>query len=114
MSSMSAAPSAPARSSSLPTLPFLAALVTVGLCAVAFGGTTLIGIATSQHGVDAGWGTALCLLAAVTYAGGVVAQKPLLARSSALSITWLACCVGALCCLPFAGSMVRDLGDASA
>jgi drug/metabolite transporter (DMT)-like permease len=82
-------------------------------CAVAFAGTTLIGIATSQHGVDAGWGTALCLVAAVTYAGGVVAQKPLLERSSALSITWLACCVGAVCCLPFTGAMVRDLGDAS-
>jgi drug/metabolite transporter (DMT)-like permease len=82
-------------------------------CAVAFAGTTLIGVATSRHGVAAGWGTVLCLVAAVTYAGGVVAQKPLLARSSALSVTWLACCIGALCCLPFAPSMVRDLGDAS-
>jgi drug/metabolite transporter (DMT)-like permease len=82
-------------------------------CAVAFGGAVLIGVATSRHGVDAGWGAVLCLVAAVTYAGGVVAQKPLLARSSALSVTWLACCVGAVCCLPFAPSMVRDVGDAS-
>ena len=82
-------------------------------CAVAFGGTILIGAATSQHGVDAGWGAVLCLVAAITYAGGVVAQKPLLARSSALSVTWLACCIGAVCCLPFAPSMVRDIGHAS-
>jgi drug/metabolite transporter (DMT)-like permease len=82
-------------------------------CAVAFCGTTLIGIATSHHSVDAGWGTLLCLVAAVTYAGGVVAQKPVLGRASALSVTWLACCVGVLCCLPFAPSALRDLGDAS-
>jgi drug/metabolite transporter (DMT)-like permease len=82
-------------------------------CAVALCGTTLIGLATSQHSVDAGWGTVLCLVAAVTYAGGVVAQKPVLGRASALSVTWLACCVGALVCLPFAPAAVRDLGDAS-
>ena len=83
-------------------------------CAVAFGGAVVIGLATSRSGVHAGWGTALCLVAAVGYAGGVVAQKPLLARSSALTVTWLACCVGALCCVPFAPALVRDLGDASA
>ncbi|QEC47349.1 DMT family transporter [Baekduia soli] len=83
-------------------------------CGVAFGGAVLIGAATSRHGVQAGWGAALCLVAAVTYAGGVVAQKPLLQRSSPLAVTWLACCVGAVCCLPFAPSMAGDLRDAGA
>jgi drug/metabolite transporter (DMT)-like permease len=83
-------------------------------CAVAFCGTILIGVATSDHGLEAGVGAALCLVAAATYAGGVVAQKPLLERSSPLAVTWLACCVGALCCLPFAPSLVRDAGAADA
>ena len=51
-------------------------------CAIAFGGVVVIGLATSQEGLTASWGTALCLLAALTYAGGVIAQKPLLERSS--------------------------------
>jgi drug/metabolite transporter (DMT)-like permease len=81
-------------------------------CAVAFAGAVVIGLATSDHNVDAGWGAVLCLVAAVTYAGGVVAQKPLLTHISALSVTFLACCVGAVCCLPFAPSLVRDVGSA--
>ncbi|MDX6700046.1 MAG: hypothetical protein QOF26_272 [Baekduia sp.] len=85
----------------------------IGGCAVAFAGAVLIGIATSHHGVAAGGGAALCLLAAVTYAGGVVAQKPLLTRSSPLSITWLACVIGAVCCLPFAPQLVTESGGAS-
>lgn len=36
-----------------------------------------------------------CVAAAVFYAVGVVAQKPVLARVSALQITWLACVSGA-------------------
>jgi len=74
----------------------------------------VIGFATSGGGGAPGWAIALCLVAAVGYAGGVVAQKPLLDRSSALTVTWLACCVGALLCLPFAPSMVGDLGSAGA
>ena len=70
--------------------------------AVAFAGVVVIGLATSQDGLTASTGTFLCLLAAVTYAGGVVAQKPLLSRSSALAVTWAACTVGAVVCLPFA------------
>lgn len=80
-------------------------------CAVAFAGTTVIGLATSGHGLGATTGVLLCLLAAAAYAGGVVAQKPALAHASALQVTWLACCVGALACLPFAPSLVRELGD---
>jgi drug/metabolite transporter (DMT)-like permease len=81
-------------------------------CAIAFGGAVLIGIATSEHGLDSVAGAALCLGAAVAYAGGVVAQKPLLERSSGLVITWLACAIATVACLPFAPALVRDVGDA--
>jgi drug/metabolite transporter (DMT)-like permease len=81
-------------------------------CAVAFAGTVVIGLATSEQGVDAGWGAALCVAAAAAYAGGVIAQKPLLERTSALQVTFLACVIGAVACLPFAPALVRELGDA--
>src|SRR3954471_12659266 len=83
-------------------------------CAVAFAGTVVIGWATSKRGVDAGWGAAMCGAAAAAYAGGVVAQKPLLARTSGLQITFLACAIGAVACLPFAPALAREAGDASA
>jgi drug/metabolite transporter (DMT)-like permease len=81
-------------------------------CAVAFAGAVLIGIATSDRGLAASGGAALCLVAAITYAGGVVAQKPLLSRSSPLAITWLACVIGAACCLPFGPQLAGEVGDA--
>ena len=55
------------------------------------------------------WGVVLCLGAAAAYAVSVVTQKPLLARLPALQVTWIACTIGALCCLPFAGSLWHDL-----
>ena len=81
-------------------------------CAVAFGGAVVIGLATSEVSVNAGWGAALCVAAAVAYAGGVVAQKPLLARASGLKLTWIACTIGALACLPFAPTLVREVEQA--
>lgn len=81
-------------------------------CAVAFGGVLTIGFATSERSMSAGWGTVLCLLAAAAYAIAVVAQKPLLSRVPALSLTWLACTIGALVCVPFAPTLVDELGDA--
>jgi drug/metabolite transporter (DMT)-like permease len=81
-------------------------------CAVAFAGAILIGVATSEHGLDSTAGAALCLAAAVAYAGGVIAQKPLLERTSGLMITFLACAIATLACLPFAPSLVSDVGDA--
>jgi drug/metabolite transporter (DMT)-like permease len=83
-------------------------------CAVAFGGAILIGIATSERGIQSAGGAALCLAAAVAYAGGVIAQKPLLERSSGLMITFLACAIATVACLPFAPTLVRDVGDAPA
>jgi len=82
--------------------------------AVAFAGALVIGSATSKHGFAPSWGALLCLAAAIFYAGGVVAQKPLLARVSALQVTWLACTFGALICLPFAGTLGRQLPETHA
>jgi drug/metabolite transporter (DMT)-like permease len=82
-------------------------------CAIAFAGTVVIGAATRGESVDAGWGAVLCLAAAAAYAGGVVAQKPLLERTSGLQITFLACVIGLVACLPFAPGLVDDLDGAS-
>ncbi len=81
--------------------------------AVAFGGVVLIGVATRGGGADLA-GVLLCLVAAVTYAAGVVAQKPVLRRLPPLQVTTTACAVGAVCCLPWAGALVGDLAAAPA
>jgi drug/metabolite transporter (DMT)-like permease len=81
-------------------------------CGVALSGVALIAFGISGHGVRATWGAALCLLAALAYAGGVVAQKPALRDSSALGVTWLACTVGAIACLPYAGDLHREMAAA--
>jgi drug/metabolite transporter (DMT)-like permease len=83
-------------------------------CAISFAGAVVIGLATSDRSVEAGWGAVLCLAAAAAYAGGVVAQKPLLERTSGLQVTFLACLVGAIACLPYAPALVHDARAASA
>ena len=82
--------------------------------AIAFGGTVLIGSATSENGFAPSWGALLCVAAAVFYAVGAVAQKPLLTRVSALQVTWLACVFGTVVCLPFAGTLAHELPETSA
>lgn len=84
----------------------------LGGITVAFAGVVVIALATSEQGVAAGWGSVLCVVAALAYAVAVVIQKPLLGRVSALQVTWLACTVGALACLPFAPALGREVGDA--
>jgi drug/metabolite transporter (DMT)-like permease len=79
---------------------------------VAFAGAIVIGLATAERGVAAGWGSVLCVVAAALYAGGVIAQKPLLSRASALHITWLACLIGMVVCLPFSPQLLDELGEA--
>lgn len=83
-------------------------------CGVAFAGAVIIGAATAKHGITPSWGAVLCVAAALFYAIGVIAQKPLLVRVSPLMITWLACTVGALVCLPFAPRLVHELPRAHA
>jgi drug/metabolite transporter (DMT)-like permease len=84
----------------------------VGL-AVAFAGVLLIGTATRGAGADVA-GILLCLLAAVAYAGGVVAQKPVLRHVPPIQVTFLACAVGAISCLPWAGVLTAELATAPA
>ena len=78
---------------------------------VAFGGVVLIGVSSSSPDraqADV-WGVLLCVAAAAAYAVSVVAQKPLLASMPALEVTWIACTIGGLCALPFAGALWHDL-----
>ena len=82
--------------------------------AIAFAGVIVIGSATSEDGLTPSWGALLCLAAAVFYAVGVVAQKPVLTRVSAIQITWLACTFGALVCLTFAFTLGSELPDVPA
>ena len=83
-------------------------------CVIAFTGTLVIGLATSGQHV-AGYvtlGIALCIVAALAYAAGVTLQKPAVRRIPAHEVTWLACVVGAVACLPFAPTLVREVGAA--
>lgn len=82
--------------------------------AVALGGALLIGIATRTAGGADVLGALLALVAATTYAVGVVAQKPVVRRLPALQVTWLACTIGAVACLPFAPGLVTNLAEAPA
>jgi drug/metabolite transporter (DMT)-like permease len=54
----------------------------------------------------------LCIVAAVGYGGGVVAQKPVLRRLPGLQVTFLACAIGAVCCLPWTGALAGELAEA--
>ena len=72
---------------------------------VAFAGAVVIGVATAHTTSSDIVGVALCLGAALAWAVGVLAQKPALRRLPALQVTWMACTVGALACLPFAGQL---------
>lgn len=80
--------------------------------AVSFAGAVTVGLSMSGGGGTSVLGVALCLLAAAAWATGVVAQKPALARASALQATTFGCLVGALTCLPFAGQLVGEAADA--
>ncbi|MGW3119817.1 DMT family transporter [Streptomyces sp. NPDC001107] len=80
--------------------------------AVSFAGAVAVGLSMSGSGGSSVLGVVLCLLAAVGYAGGVVAQKPALAKASALQVTTFGCLVGAVGCLPFAGQLVSEAADA--
>lgn len=80
---------------------------------LAFAGVVLIGL-SQRGGHNDVVGVLLCLLAALVYSIALVVQKPLVSRLSALHVTWLACTVGAVACLPFAGQLVHDAGHASA
>ncbi|MEW2634017.1 DMT family transporter [Streptomyces sp. NPDC048389] len=81
--------------------------------AVSFAGAVVVGWSMSGDGGASALGVLLCLVAAVGYAGGVVAQKPALAHGSALQVTTFGCLVGTVACLPFAGQLVGQAANAS-
>lgn len=83
-------------------------------CAIAFAGAVTIGLATSGSSPsgDASLGIALCLVAALAYATGVTLQKPVLRTVPALTVTWLACLVGTIVCLPFAPALIGEVSRA--
>jgi drug/metabolite transporter (DMT)-like permease len=85
----------------------------VGL-ALAFGGVALISLSTSPGSNSDVIGVLLCLVSAVAYSISLILQKPLMGRLAAVHVTWLACTVGAVSCLPFAGDLVREVGEAPA
>ncbi|SFH67314.1 Permease of the drug/metabolite transporter (DMT) superfamily [Nocardioides psychrotolerans] len=76
--------------------------------ALAFSGVALIGLAQPEGGESDVLGVVLCLVAAVVYSISLILQKPLVARLPALTVTWLACTVGAVACLPFFGTLVSE------
>ena len=82
--------------------------------ALAFGGVALIALATSDGGNSELIGVVLCLVSAVAYAISLVLQKPLVGKLPAVHVTWLACTIGAVSCLPFVGDLVEQVGDAPA
>lgn len=82
--------------------------------AVSFAGAVTVGLSMSDDGGSSVLGVVLCLLAAIAYAGGVVAQKPVLGSATPLQATAYGCIVGAVVCLPFAGQLVSEAADAPA
>jgi drug/metabolite transporter (DMT)-like permease len=85
----------------------------VGL-ALAFGGVVLISLSTSSGSNSDIVGVVLCLVSAVAYSISLILQKPLVRRLAAVHVTWLACTIGAISCLPFAGDLVSQARDAPA
>jgi drug/metabolite transporter (DMT)-like permease len=82
--------------------------------AVGFGGVVLIGYSTSSGGNGDLVGVLLALVAAVTFAVGVLTQKKLLPTIRPLDLTFWYAVVGAAVCLPWSGELVGVVSDASA
>jgi drug/metabolite transporter (DMT)-like permease len=80
--------------------------------ALAFGGVALIAFSTSPGGNSDVVGVALCIVSAVVYSISVILQKPLMSRLQAVHVVWLACTVGAVACLPFAGELWAETSAA--
>jgi drug/metabolite transporter (DMT)-like permease len=76
---------------------------------VAFVGVVLIGVGSGGLGFGDGSGIVWALLAAVTYAAGVLLQKPTLRRIPNAQVTFIGAAIGLVACLPFAGDLVRDV-----
>ena len=76
----------------------------------------VVALLADQPAVAAGWPYADGLRrlgATVAWLGGWSPDQ-VLARLPALQVTWLACCVGAACCLPAVPQLVADISGAGA
>lgn len=80
--------------------------------AVSFAGAVVVGFSMAGDGHASVLGVLLCVVAAITYAIGVVAQKPALRHGSALQVTTFGCLVGTIACLPFAGQLITQVTTA--
>lgn len=74
--------------------------------AVGFAGVVVIARGFSSGGSGDLVGVWLAVLAAITYGVGVLAQKPLLGRLPGPEVTWIACVIGTVTCLPWTGQLV--------
>lgn len=84
---------------------------------VAFVGVTLIAVSTrGSASVESAStiGVVLCVVAALCYAIGALAQKPTLKVLTAAQSVWLGCVIGVIVTLPFAPQFVSELADAPA
>jgi drug/metabolite transporter (DMT)-like permease len=82
--------------------------------AVSFAGAVVVGLSKSGGSGASYLGVLLCLLAALLYAAGVVAQKPALRHATPLQATAFGCLIGTVTCLPFSGQLVHQLAHAPA
>ncbi|MFF7653356.1 DMT family transporter [Streptomyces sp. NPDC007983] len=80
--------------------------------AVSFCGAVVVGVSMSGSGGASVLGVLLCVVAAVSYASGVVSQKPALRHGGALQVTTFGCLIGTVTCLPFAGTLVSEAARA--
>lgn len=78
---------------------------------VAFSGIVLITVGASTGDLS-GLGVVLGLVAALLYAGSVLAQKLLLAHVDSTSMTVIGVLSGALACVPFAPALVAEFSTA--
>ena len=92
----------------------LPARLLVGL-AVAFAGSVVVGFALPSDAAGSTnsiVGIALCLVSAIVYAAGVTLEKPVLKTVPALQLTWMACTVGFIACLPFTPELLTEASTA--
>ncbi len=80
--------------------------------AVSFAGAVVVGLSTSDGSSASLGGVLLCLLAALAYGAGVVAQKPALTYATPLQVTTYGCFVGTAVTLPFAWQLLTKLPQA--
>jgi drug/metabolite transporter (DMT)-like permease len=85
-----------------------AAVAFVGVLLIFVGTSVLTGAAGAIDPVGVLW----ALTAAVTYAIGVLAQKPMAGRLPAAQVTLIGAVIGAIACTPFAGQLAGSLATA--